>query len=435
MALSKHLTEADLTGILELFDSTDFGLAIVDADGILQGVNNRLASIFGYESTELLEQPAEVFWQGFRQQHQYHLFFLHLADRQDWQGELLCKSRQGKIFPVRINWLFHPKNPNIAIGIFNDLTSQKRWESKILEAKDSAERYLDISQAMIVSLNTEGEILEINRRGCEILDHSDPEDLIGKNWFDIAIPSHCKRQELLLNQHILNRDELPPNSIEGEVITDKGETRFILWNHSLTVNEHDEVIGTLSSGQDISMRKAAEQEIYRLAMTDHLTGLLNRRSFYHRFEESLKLAQRNHLVIACITIDLDRFKPINDTYGHAMGDKVLIHVSEILNQNFRETDSIGRLGGDEFGVVAVLSGDHHLLERALTRLLERLSEPMNIDDTEISIGASIGVSYYPNDADEMVDLLRKADEALYKAKNGGRNRVEAYSDDSSKNAS
>ncbi len=426
MALSESLTEKDLKSILELFDSAEFGLAVVDGNGILIGANDNLASLFNYDSEALLGQPAEIFWQGFRLQHQFHLFFMNMADRKDWQGELLCKNRQGTIFPVHLTWLFHPENPDIAIGIFNDLTDRKRWESKILEAKDNAERYLDISQAMIVSLDQNGTILEINRRGCEILNYSDAEDLVGANWFETAVPSHRRRQEKSLNEQIINREERPPSSIEGEVLTATGDTRFILWNHSLSVNEHDEVIGTLSSGQDISLRKAAEQEIYRLAMTDHLTGLLNRRSFYERFQENLKLAQRNQLVIACVAIDLDRFKPINDEYGHEMGDKVLVKVSELLTQNFRDTDSIGRLGGDEFCVVAVLSGEHQLFERALKRLLQRLGEPMFIDGITLNIGSSIGVSYYPEHADEMDELLRKADEALYKAKKGGRNRVEAY---------
>lgn len=427
MALSQELTESDLIGVIESFDTADFGLAIVDENGILQGVNNKLATMFSYGPDDLISQPAEIFWQGFRQQHQYHLFFMNLAERKSWQGELLCKNNQGTIFPVHLTWIFHPDHEGIAIGIFHDLTDRKRWESKILEARDSAERYLDISQAMIVALDNDGMITEINRRGCEILGYIDHEELIGKDWFEVAVPAHCRRQEKLLFEQMVKGEELPPNSLEGEVLTAQGENRYILWHHSVTHDEHNEITGSLSSGQDISLRKQAEQEIYRLAMTDHLTGLLNRRSFYERFQENLKFARRNNLPIACIAIDLDRFKPINDQYGHETGDKVLVQVAEKLTGNFRETDNISRMGGDEFAVVAVLSGDHQRLEKALQRLLSSLKEPMDIDGKTLSIGASVGVSYYPKDGEDMEELLRKADEALYRAKNAGRNRVESYS--------
>lgn len=428
MALAQDLTSEQLTAIIELFDATEFGLALVDPDGHLIGVNQALATLFDYEAEELLGQPAEVFWQGFRQHYQYHLFFINLAERKNWQGELLCKSRKGTIFPVKLTWQFHPEDPGIAIGIFNDLTDQKRWESRILEARDRAERFLDISQAMIVSLNREGEIAEINRRGCEILGY-DATDLVGQNWFELAIPAPNREEELSRFQRILSNEEPPPSNLETEVITQSGESRFILWNHSLVVDEMDEIKGTLSSGQDISRRKAAEQEIFRLAMTDHLTGLLNRRSFYQRFEDSLKLAKRNQLTVATIAIDLDQFKPINDQFGHEMGDKVLIHIAQLLRENFRETDIIGRLGGDEFAVIAVLSGKHPSLEDALQRLLKFLRSPIHIDGQTLSLGASIGVAYFPDNGDEVEDLMRKSDQALYQAKHGGRNRVEHYQED------
>lgn len=426
MPFAQPLTTEQLSEIISLFDATRFGLVIVDAEGTIIGANKQLGALFEYPAEELLGKSAELFWQGFRRQHQYHLFFMNLAEQQDWQGELICKTRHGNIFPVHLSWHFQPEHKNIALGIFEDMTEQKRWESKILEARDRAERYLDISQAMIVALDRQGTITEINRRGCEIFAY-DATEMIGQNWFEIAIPEVLRRSEMALFQAMLSGQEPAHNSIESEVVAADGKIHHILWHHSLVEDEHGKISGTLSSGQDISRRKAAEEEILRLAMTDHLTGLLNRHSFYQRFNDNLKLARRNQLHVACIAIDLDHFKPINDQYGHQAGDKVLIRVAELMRTNFRETDSLGRLGGDEFSVVAVLSGDHSNLEDSLQRLLTAIRQPMEIDDETVSIGASIGVSYYPSDGDNMETLLRHADQALYQAKHGGRNRVESYS--------
>ncbi|MEH6625663.1 MAG: sensor domain-containing diguanylate cyclase [Motiliproteus sp.] len=408
-----------------VFDCAGLGLVVCNQQGRIKEVNSTLEQMFEFPDGHLQEQSLELLWHGPSEKDKYRTFLSHIKQQQGWQGEVLSKTYKGRIFPVSMRWLVLDTPESYCIGIIQDLTERRRWQSQLLEEKERAERYLDISQAMILSLGTDGCILEINRRGCEILGYPE-QTIIGQNWFTFAIPEPSRREQLALHERLLAEQLKHPQEREGTVITATGVIRNIIWNHSLIRNELNEITGTLSSGQDNSIRKQAEQEILRLAMTDHLTGLVNRRSFYIKCNEAITIADRSEIYISVITFDLDHFKPINDRYGHDVGDKVLIRVAEILRATFRDSDTVGRLGGDEFAVIAI--GPHHFEEirPPLERLLKALGEPMQIGDFEVNVGASIGIALFPDHGKEPDELMRKADIALYEAKRKGRNRIQLY---------
>ena len=123
---------------------------------------------------------------------------------------------------------------------------------------------------------------------------------------------------------------------------------------------------------------------------------------------------------ALMMLDLDRFKYVNDTYGHPIGDKLLIKVAERLKSLFRDNDIIARLGGDEFAIVLGGLDNHQIVKKAAIRIIKTLSTPFIIDDTRLDIGSSIGISLSPDDDTTIVELIRKSDLALYKAKENGR---------------
>ncbi len=173
--------------------------------------------------------------------------------------------------------------------------------------------------------------------------------------------------------------------------------------------------------ENIISRKAAEQEIRNLALSDSLTGLDNRKRFEEKLNEAINMANRTNSIMACLMIDLDKFKPINDTYGHAAGDEVLKIVAERLKLVSRDTDFVARLGGDEFAMVATIIDDVASAELPAKRIVDQLGLPIYFEDNDLKIGGSVGISIYPNDADNLKDLLRLADAALYDAKNAGRN--------------
>jgi len=178
---------------------------------------------------------------------------------------------------------------------------------------------------------------------------------------------------------------------------------------------------------DINEQKVYEHELNRIAQHDALTNLPNRILLSNRLQQAMTRAQRNGLHLAVVYLDLDGFKAVNDTYGHEIGDQVLIAIAHRMTEVLRDGDTIARLGGDEF--VAIL---HDIIKienviPLLTRFLETIAQPILVDDLSLQISASLGVSFYPQITEVDTDvLLRQADQAMYQAKLAGRNRYHFF---------
>jgi diguanylate cyclase (GGDEF)-like protein len=166
----------------------------------------------------------------------------------------------------------------------------------------------------------------------------------------------------------------------------------------------------------------AQSRIERLAVSDTLTGLPNRAALHEGMQAAMTRAQREGLQLALLMIDLDRFKPINDRHGHQVGDRVLREVGLRLNQMLRGGELHARYGGDEFVALIDEHGDPTAAHRVAERLISGLSETIHLEAMSLQIGASVGIARFPDDAQSSDELLRRADLALYRAKNGGRGR-------------
>ncbi|WP_252106090.1 MULTISPECIES: EAL domain-containing protein [unclassified Halomonas] len=185
---------------------------------------------------------------------------------------------------------------------------------------------------------------------------------------------------------------------------------------------------------DISERKAAEQEIHQLAFYDPLTGLSNRRLFMDRLENALKEINRHQRFGAVMLFDIDSFKEVNDTLGYHAGDQLLRGVSRRLSRMLRDTDTLARLGGDEFavlveGVDSSLAQTHQLARGIANKLMDTLSEPIRINDSLITVTASVGATMMSNDQQNMDDYLQQADMALSQAKASGRRTLRFFTPD------
>ncbi|HIJ63955.1 MAG TPA: diguanylate cyclase [Rhodospirillaceae bacterium] len=170
--------------------------------------------------------------------------------------------------------------------------------------------------------------------------------------------------------------------------------------------------------RDITARKAEEQRVFRMAHHDALTGLPNRHLFDDRVLEAFKRARRHKEKLALLFVDLDRFKPINDTFGHAVGDEVLKLVAGRLRTSLRATDTVARVGGDEFMVLLEELSDAQEAEDVRRKLQEDLCQPLWLRSNNVTIGASIGVAVYPDDGAEIADLMVFADRDMYGRKHG-----------------
>lgn len=175
------------------------------------------------------------------------------------------------------------------------------------------------------------------------------------------------------------------------------------------------ILGTLA---DITKIKQSEEAVWQYANVDTLTGLLNRRMFYSKLDQALRKAKRSGEKLAIVFLDLDRFKEVNDTLGHAQGDKLLQHAGKRLVECVGEDDLVARLGGDEF-VLMLSAANVNYVEDVAQKVLDKLVQPFRLDESHAYVSASLGVAIFPDDADNKEDLMKRVDQAMYASKQKG----------------
>jgi diguanylate cyclase (GGDEF)-like protein/PAS domain S-box-containing protein len=208
-----------------------------------------------------------------------------------------------------------------------------------------------------------------------------------------------------------------------------GETIWCEWYHSCLLDEQGRIVSVLSFVQDVSSRIQAEERLQYLATRDALTGLPNRLLLQERLAQAIAQAKRNGRHVGVLYIDLDRFKNVNDTLGHRIGDELLKQVTKSLSGALRETDLLARLGGDEFMVIVEDFDDAAVLNRVAQKLQDAIAQPFQIEEHDIYVTSSIGISIYPDDSDDPEGLLKHADVAMYRSKELGRNTYQFFDAD------
>jgi diguanylate cyclase (GGDEF)-like protein/PAS domain S-box-containing protein len=198
------------------------------------------------------------------------------------------------------------------------------------------------------------------------------------------------------------------------------------WYHSCLLDEQGRIVSILSFVQDVSSRIQAEERLQYLATRDALTGLPNRLLLQERLSQAILHAKRSARHVGVLFIDLDRFKNVNDTLGHRIGDELLKRVTAALGGALRETDLLARLGGDEFMVIVEDFDEASALNRVAHKLQEAIAQPFEIEEHDIYVTSSIGIAVYPDDSDDPEELLKHADVAMYRSKELGRNTYQFF---------
>jgi len=220
--------------------------------------------------------------------------------------------------------------------------------------------------------------------------------------------------------HDIRPEGMQPHGHYNMPIVSDGNTLGVLnlyvkHGHKQTELEQNLLSASAKAMAGIIERKKIEEKLHKLSYIDSLTGIPNRRHFMNQLDEVI-IESRKARLFAILFIDLDRFKIVNDTFGHEFGDKILIEVAQRAQNNLRDTDIIARLGGDEFAVILEIIPSEEKAVEIAEQLIRSISMPYTINEKEISIGASIGISIYPAHSSHGESLLKKADEALYQAK-------------------
>ena len=256
-----------------------------------------------------------------------------------------------------------------------------------------------------------------------------------------AITGYSREEVLGKNPRILQSgltpkqtyDELWKKVTSGQVwqgeLINKRKNGEIYWEDAYIApvkQPSGEVTHFVAAKIDITERKVMEEQVQRLAQYDPLTDLPNRRLFSDRLQQALTLAERDRSILAVMFLDLDRFKPINDNYGHAMGDLVLKEVATRIQFSVRASDTLARIGGDEFVVLLPNVSSVRDVVGVAEKVRQVLNQPFTVDGHVMSLSSSAGIALYPEHGDTEQSLVRNADTAMYYAKEDGRNNVQVY---------
>ncbi len=297
---------------------------------------------------------------------------------------------------------------------FREVTEGRRAEAALRAAAERYRTLFERNLAGVFRTSATGEILECNDAFARILGLPAGRDCIGRNVSDsYAQP----RQRRALLERLLTGGAL--TSTELELRRADGTPVWVLASATLLEGDPEPVIeGTLV---DITKRKEAESQLVHQAYHDALTGLPNRMLFQDRLTQALGLARRNGRGLAVLFLDLDQFKLVNDTLGHAAGDRLLQTVAERLRQSVRRSDTVARVGGDEFNLLLPDVARGNQAARMAEKILATVARPVEVDGHRLYITTSIGISLFPADGDDAEALLTSADIAMYRAKELGRN--------------
>jgi len=269
------------------------------------------------------------------------------------------------------------------------------------------------------TMEADGKIVQINASGHKLLDpEKGPKNFT--QWLDDA-------SKKLLNERI---EAIVMSGSAGEAVELElgigGRLRTLLLSMTPHFDERGYLRHLHCSALDISERKAAEAQLNFLAYNDEVTGVPNRTMMRRYLEQALQRAKRQKTKVGLLFFDLDRFKTINDTLGHAVGDDLLRTLAEKLKATFREVDLLARFGGDEFVLVADNLTETQGLEIVAAKLLQLFSEPLQIGERSLYISGSIGISVFPDDALDAGEMIKNADTAMYRGKERGGNNFTFY---------
>jgi diguanylate cyclase (GGDEF)-like protein/PAS domain S-box-containing protein len=288
-------------------------------------------------------------------------------------------------------------------------------------SRDYLDRLLGSMGEALLITSSEGRIERANAAARELFGHTEAE-LIGKLAEELIVSSDRRRA-----------DGVASRPREGSVPRPDGSTVSISYTVGNVHNDRNEIESRVYAAHNIDERKRVEQRIRYLARTDSLTKIANRMQFQHLLQQSIARARRTQQYVAIMYLDVDKFKDINDTFGHAAGDTSLEIFARRLIAELPENAHAGRLAGDEFAVLLTgfdrLETSSKSLAELAPRLLQAAGLPFQVHGEEIFITASMGIAVYPRDGDNVIDLIRNADAALYQAKKAGGNTFEYYSTD------
>jgi len=341
-------------------------------------------------------------------------------------GSLHLYANQVGFFDEELTGMLEKLAANLSFALdnFQREEARKAAEAALRESETRFRDFADAAGEYVWEADLEGRFTYVSSRVQSVWSYSDQE-LIGHTPFDFMPPGESDRVRGWMENNA--RSDGSFRDLEHRILTRNADTRWLLVNAVGVFDEYGTLIGRRGTGRDVTDRKTAEARISYLATRDPLTELPNRVLFNDRLEQGIVAARRSGQSLAVLFIDLDRFKYINDSLGHQVGDVLLKEVSQRMLSCVRKGDTLSRLGGDEF--VVTLDGLEHAEDagQVAAKIIKALARPFEIAGHTLTTSCSIGISIFPHDAEDDRTLMKNADTAMYHAKEKGRNNYQFFS--------
>jgi diguanylate cyclase (GGDEF)-like protein/PAS domain S-box-containing protein len=392
-------------------------------DGRIVEVNDAWLKYFGFSRPEAVGRTAlEIeLWVDPAERAELRERLLEEGSFRDIPVRMRRKCGEAVELHLSVTHL-RPRSDNLCVATYGDLTHIRRTERRL---RESEERFAKIFQAspdaIVISRLADGKYVEVNQAWLEIFGYS-REEIVGRTSTDIGIWAETAERARLVRAIA---EQGAVRNFATRMRRKGGEIADILLSAELLdLDGEAHIIVPLA---DVTERRRADERIQQLATRDALTGLPNRLLLSDRLALAIGNAQRGTSLLALLFIDLDRFKNINDSLGHAVGDALLRKVAERLGEIIRKGDTLARLGGDEFVVLLENTNAAEDAGQVARKILEAFTEPFDVDGQALRTACSIGISLYPSDARDAPTLIRYADTAMYQAKDDGRSAFRYFS--------
>jgi diguanylate cyclase (GGDEF)-like protein/PAS domain S-box-containing protein len=422
----RYATEKQLHLRSAALEAAANGIVITDRNGAIVWANHAFTTMTGYSKEEILGQNHRLLKSGEQPESYYANLWSTISSGKVWQGEIVNRRKDGTTYTEEMT--ITPVTQNLGsttdtyfIAIKQDITERKKSEEELQRLASIVE----FSEDAIIGKNLDGAITSWNRGAEKIYGYTRGE-VVGRD-LSFLLPPERQAEIQAIMERVLSGH--PVECLETQRLTKTGSAIDVSLSVSPIKDASGHIAGASAIARDITQRKAAEKQIQFLAYYDALTGLPNRTLLRDRLSSALASARRRKDKVALLFLDLDRFKDINDSLGHSVGDLVLKQVAERLKKWAREQDTIARVGGDEFLIVLTAVKEVADAAVAAERIRNAMTAEFVIQGHSLGISCSIGISIFPEHGADSETMIKDADAAMYCAKESGRNNFRFFTKD------
>lgn len=413
--------EVEVRKLSRALEQSPASVVITDIDGTIEYVNPKFEQISGFSAKEAIGENPRIMKSGDKSPEEYKEMWDTITAGKEWRGNFHNKRKDGSIYweaasisPIRND----EGEITHFIAVKEDITARKRAEDQL---RMNATVFETTTEGIMVT-DADNRVITVNPAFSRITGY-EADEIIGRNPNILSSGRHDSDF-----YHNLWDQVAQFGHWSGEIWNRRKDgSVYPEWLSIVAiVDEQNYVSEYVAVFSDITQRKQDEEQIRYQANYDALTNLPNRSLLQDRLTQAIASAIREEWRLALLFVDLDQFKVVNDTFGHVVGDELLQQVAERLKECVRGADTVARFGGDEFVILLqdVMKADD--AAAVANKVIETLSRSFSLSDRDIFIGASIGITLFPDDADNSDTLFQNADMAMYRAKETGRNRYQFF---------